>query len=59
MAKGSSGTLAGSGNLLKGLTNKSPEACDSSMKLGKTSVNSEATRSETAPQPATIGPRCA
>ncbi len=53
MAKGSSG------GMLKGLSNKSPPATDSSMKLGKESVNSEATRSETAPQPATIGPRCA
>ena len=54
MAKGSSG------GMLKGLSNKSPPATDSSIKaLGKESVNSEATRSETAPQPATIGPRCA
>ena len=53
MAKGSSG------GMLKGLSNKSPPATDSSMKLGKESENSEATRSETAPQPATIGPRCA
>ena len=53
MAKGSSG------GMLKGLSNKSPPATDSSMKLGKESVNCEATRSETAPQPATIGPRCA
>jgi hypothetical protein len=45
--------------MLKGLSNKSPPATDSSMKLGKESVNSEATRSETAQQPATIGPRCA
>lgn len=57
MAKGQ--TVAASGNLLKGLTNKSPEACDSSMKLGKTSVNSEATRSETAHDDKTLGPRCA
>ena len=52
-------TSSGSSNLLKGLTNRSPEACDSSMKLGKESVNSEATRKETAPAQATIGPRTA
>jgi hypothetical protein len=45
--------------MLKGLTNKSAEPCDSSMKLGKESVNSEATRSETAPAQPTIGPRTA
>lgn len=57
MAKGS--TLASDGNMLKGLTNKSPPTQDSSRKLGKTSVNSEATRSETTPAEKTIGPRCA
>lgn len=45
--------------MLKGLSKKSPEPCDSSMKLGKESVNSEATRSETAPAEKTIGPRTA
>ncbi len=57
MAKGS--TVASDGNLLKGLTNRSASVPDSSMKLGKTSVNSEATRSETAPADNTIGPRTA
>lgn len=52
-------TSSGSSNLLKGLTNKSPEACDSSMKLGKESVNSEATRKETAPNNTAQGPRTA
>jgi len=47
------------GNMLSGLTNKSPEACDSSCKPPSGSVNSEATRSETAPNQPTIGPRCA
>lgn len=50
---------SGSGGMLKGLSNKSPPAVDSSMKLGKESVNSEATRSETAKEQPTIGPRCA
>lgn len=54
MAKSSSNS-----NLLKGLSNRSPEACDSSMRLGKESVNSEATRSETAQAQPTIGPRTA
>jgi hypothetical protein len=53
MAKGSSG------GMLKGLSVKCPPATDSSMKLGKESVNSEATRSETAPADKTLGPRCA
>ncbi len=48
-----------SGNMLKGLSNKSPPAEDRSMKLGKESVNSDATRSETAPNEPTIGPRTA
>jgi hypothetical protein len=48
-----------SGGMLKGLSNKSPPASDSSMKLGKESVNSEATRSEASSPPTTIGPRCA
>jgi hypothetical protein len=52
-------TSSGNSNLLKGLTNKSPSAEDSSMRLGKESVNSEATRSETAPAQPTIGPRTA
>lgn len=50
---------SGSGNMLKGLTNRSASVPDSSMKLGKESVNSEATRSETAPAEKTIGPRTA
>lgn len=50
---------SGKGNMLKGLTNKSPEACDSSMKLGKESVASEATRKETAPNNPAQGPRTA
>jgi hypothetical protein len=46
-------------DMLKGLTNKSPPAVDASQKLGKESVNSNATRSETAPADKTIGPRTA
>lgn len=56
MAKGSSGSQS---NMLKGLTTRMPSASDSSTKLGKESVNSDATRSETAPADSTIGPRCA
>ncbi len=51
--------MKGSGSMHKGMSVKSPPATDSSMKLGKESVNSEATRSETAPQQPTIGPRTA
>ena len=57
MAKGS--TVSSDGNLLKGLVNRSVPTQDSSRVLGKTSVNSEATRSETAPADNTIGPRTA
>lgn len=46
------------GVLHEGLTNRSPEACDSSTKLPtKTSVDSGATRKEPAPTPKTLGPR--
>jgi hypothetical protein len=57
MASGS--TVASDGNMLKGLVKKGVNTQDSSRKLGKQSVNSEATRSETAPAEQTIGPRCA
>ena len=49
----------GKSNMHAGMKDRSPSAVDASMKLGKESVNSEATRSETAPQQATIGPRTA
>ncbi len=52
MAKGGKG-------MLDGLKNMSPEACDSSCKPKGGSVNSEATRSETAPNVPAQGPRCA
>lgn len=48
-----------SDKMLSGLKDRSPPAVDSSQKLGKESVNSDATRKETAPQQSTIGPRCA
>ncbi|MDE2471867.1 MAG: hypothetical protein KGL35_24865 [Bradyrhizobium sp.] len=54
-----SGTVANNDNMLAGLKNRSPATQDSSRKLGKQSVNSEATRSETAPAESTIGPRTA
>lgn len=54
---GSSG--ATKSDMLSGLKNRSPEACDSSCKPPSGSVNSEATRSETAPADKTIGPRTA
>ena len=50
---------SGSGNMLKGLTNKSPSCEDKSTKLGKESVNSDATRSDTKQAEPTIGPRTA
>ena len=61
MAKGSGGgsTVANNGNMLKGLVNRSPDVQDSSRVLGKQSVNSDATRSETSGPDKTLGPRCA
>ena len=47
------------GGMLKGLTNKSPPASDSSTRPPSGSVNSETTRKEVAPGQPTIGPRCA
>ena len=46
-------------NMLKGLSDKSPPAVDSSQKPPSGSVNSEPTRKETAQAQPTIGPRCA
>ena len=43
----------------KGMSTKSPDGVDASMKLGKASVNENATRSETAPTPKTLGERTA
>ena len=50
-----------SANMHKGLTNRSPSAEDSSTKLptSSTTVNNEATRSETAPNVEPQGPRVA
>jgi hypothetical protein len=45
--------------MLDGLKNRSPEACDASCKPKGGSVNSEATRSETAPNVEAQGPRVA
>jgi hypothetical protein len=53
VAKGSSK------GMLSGLSVKSPPASDSSQKPPSGSVNSDTTRKDTAPQQATIGPRCA
>jgi hypothetical protein len=54
-----SGGFSGS-DMLKGLKNRSPPTQDSSRKLPKgPSVNSEATRSETAPNVEAQGPRVA
>ena len=47
------------GSMLSGLTTKSPPASDSSMKPPSGSVNSDTTRSGTAPNPGTIGGRVA
>lgn len=47
------------GDMLKGLSHKGAPAEDSSMKLGKESVNSDATRSSTAEAVPAQGPRCA
>ena len=46
-------------SLKGGLTRKEPKGEDSSMKLGKGSVNDGATRSGVAPTPKSLGPRTA
>lgn len=46
-------------SMLSGLSDKSPKTVDSSMKPPSGSVNSEATRKDTAPTQPTIGPRTA
>lgn len=43
----------------KGMKTRMPAAVDKSMKLGKASVNDDATRSGTAPTPKSLGDRCA
>lgn len=43
----------------KGMRTRSPEPVDKSMKLGRASVNDDATRNSTAPTPKTLGERCA
>jgi hypothetical protein len=59
--KGGSGSMAAETSLhQRGMKTRSPQNPDASMKLGKASVNDNATRSETAPTPRTIGDgRCA
>lgn len=47
------------GDMLKGLSRKSPPAEDSSMRPKGGRVDNEATRTSTAPTPKTLGPRCA
>ena len=46
-------------SMLEGLVNRSPKDGDASMTPKGGSVNSEPTRSSTAPGPKTLGPRCA
>jgi hypothetical protein len=46
-----------SGNMLKGLKNKSPKFEDASMKPKGGSVNAGAVRKSVAPTPRTLGPR--
>lgn len=43
----------------KGMRDRSPQPVDKSMRLGKASVNDDATRSGTAPTPKSLGERCA
>lgn len=54
MAKGNKG-----GVMTSGLTTKSPKAVDASMKCKGGSVDSDTTRSATAPTPSTLGGRTA
>lgn len=44
-------------NMHEGMKNKSPKACDASMKLPGKSIDKDAMRSKTAPTPRTLGPR--
>ena len=55
------GSKKGTGGhtLHKGLSRSMPKACDASMNLPKTSVNSEPTRKGVARTPSTLGPRTA
>ena len=45
------------GILHEGLTNRSPEACDSSTKLPTSASVNSGNRKDTAPTPKTLGPR--
>ena len=55
-----SGSMAAETSLhQKGMKTRSADFPDASTKLGKASVNNEATRSSTAPTPKTLGERCA
>lgn len=59
MGSGSGSMAAETSLRQKGMSTKSPDSPDASMKLGKASVNEGATRSETAPTPKTLGERTA
>lgn len=59
VGSGSSSSAAETSLKQKGMSTKSPSSPDASMKLGKASVNDDATRSETAPTPKTLGERTA
>lgn len=48
-----------SGDILKGLSNDSPSSSDASTKLPTGPSVNTPTRTETAPSPGTLGPRCA
>ena len=43
----------------RGMKKREPEAVDASMRCKGSSVNSDTTRKEVAPQPKTLGPRVA
>lgn len=44
-------------NLHKGLTNRSPKACDKSMSLPGKSIDNDSVRTAVAPNQKTLGPR--
>jgi hypothetical protein len=59
MSGNQSGKAPGTSVHGKGMRDRAAEPVDKSMKLGKASVNDEATRSGVAPTPKTLGERCA
>jgi hypothetical protein len=49
--------MSPSSDLLKGMRDRNPSATDKSTRLPGMNIDSDATRSSTAPTPKTLGPR--